>query len=217
MRIARPDPLGIITAMAAETTNQIERKSKVVRVTKETQVEIELDLDGSGQGEISTGVPFFDHMLEQLKRHAFIDLSVKTIGDHEIDDHHSVEDTGLALGQAIKEALGKRSHIKRYGSGRCPMDEALVTCDLDLGTRPFLVYDIEVNKERINTFETELCIEFWRALSNSASICIHIHKITGKNSHHMIEASFKAFAMAFDEAKSADPRIDSIRTTKGLL
>ncbi len=193
------------------------RTAKVVRVTKETQIKVELNLDGSGHGEISTGVPFFDHMLEQLRRHSFIDLSVKSIGDHEIDDHHSVEDTGIAIGQAITQALGTRAGIRRYGSGRVAMDETLVTCDLDLGTRPYLVYDLEVNKERINTFETELCIEFWRALSNNSGICIHIHKLTGKNSHHIIEASFKAFALAFDAAKTFDGRVEGTRSTKGLL
>ncbi len=203
--------------MVVSKTEQEGRRAKIVRNTKETQIEIEIDLDGSGQGSIDTGVPFFDHMLEQLKKHAFIDLNVKTIGDHEIDDHHSVEDTGIALGQAIKQALGNRAGIRRYGSGRVAMDEALITCDVDLGTRPYLVYDLEVLKERINTFETELCIEFWRALSNNSGICIHIHKLTGKNSHHLIEGSFKAFALAFDVAKSLDERVDGLRTTKGLL
>lgn len=194
------------------------RKASIKRESKETAVTVEVSLDGSGQGAISTGVPFFNHMLEQLRKHAFIDLSIKTIGDHEIDDHHSVEDTGITLGQAIKEALGERKGIIRYASARVVMDEALVSCDIDLGTRPYLVYDVPVNKERINTFETELCIEFWRALVNNTGMVVHFHKITGTNSHHIIEASFKAFALAFDKAKTIDARIaGEIRTTKGII
>lgn len=194
-----------------------DRVAKLERVSKETKVSVEINLDGTGQGEISTGVPFFDHMLEQFKKHAFVDLTVKTEGDHEIDDHHSVEDTGIVLGQTIKEALGDRRGIKRYASSRLPMDEACISCDVDLGTRPYLVYEVPVEKERINTFETELCIEFWRALVNNAGICLHLRKISGQNSHHIVEASFKAFALAFDQAKTQDPRITDIRSTKGII
>lgn len=194
------------------------RHSKIERNSKETSVSVEINLDGNNQGTISTGVPFFDHMLEQFRKHAFIDLSIKTNGDHQIDDHHSVEDTGIVLGQVIKEALGDRKGISRYASARVVMDEALVSCDIDLGSRPFLVYDIEVDKERINTFETELCVEFWRALVNNTGMTVHFHKISGVNSHHVIEASFKAFAIAFDKAKTLDPRIaNEIRSTKGLI
>jgi imidazoleglycerol-phosphate dehydratase len=194
------------------------RKASIKRESKETSVSVEINLDGCNQGVIDTGVPFFNHMLEQFRRHSFIDLSVKTVGDYHIDDHHSVEDTGIVLGLAIKEALGDRKGIKRYASARVPMDEALLTCDLDLGTRPYLVYDVPVDKERINTFETELCIEFWRALTQGAAICAHFHKITGVNSHHIIEGTFKAFALAFDAAKQVDDRIkDTVRTTKGII
>ena len=194
------------------------RKASINRASKETSVSVEINLDGSGQGDINTGVPFFDHMLEQFRRHSFIDLSVQTKGDHEIDDHHSVEDTGIVIGQAIKEALGERKGIRRYASARVVMDEALVSCDIDLGTRPYLVYDVPVDKERINTFETELCIEFWRALVNNTGMVIHFHKISGANSHHIIEASFKAFALAFDKAKTVDARIaNEIRSTKGII
>ena len=194
------------------------RKAVIKRESKETSVFVEINLDGSGKGEISTGVPFFDHMLEQFRRHSFIDLTIKTKGDHHIDDHHSVEDTGIVLGKAIKEALGERKGIKSYASSSLPMDETLVNCAIDMGTRPFLVYDVPVDKERINTFETELCVEFWRALVHGAGFCVHFHKITGINSHHIIEASFKAFALAFDAAKQIDERMkDSIRTTKGII
>lgn len=193
------------------------RKAKIERKSKETSISVEIDLDGTGQGEISTGVAFFDHMLEQIKKHAFIDLNVKCHGDNHIDDHHSVEDTGIVLGLAVKEALGERRSINRYASARVPMDETLVTADIDLGTRPYLVYDVIVGKERINDFETELCIEFWRAFVNNSGMCLHFHKLTGKNSHHIIESCFKAFALAFDQAKSLDLRIDDIRTTKGII
>lgn len=194
------------------------RNSSVERNSKETQIKIDINLDGTGAGSIETGVPFFDHMLEQFRRHAFIDLSVRALGDKQIDDHHTVEDVGIVLGQVIKEALGERKGIKRYSSARVVMDEALITCDMDLGTRPYLVYDVPVDKERINTFETELCIEFWRALTNNAGMTVHFHKISGVNSHHIIEASFKAFALAFDKAKTIDSRIsDEIRTTKGII
>lgn len=194
------------------------RKAVLKRESKETSVFVEINLDGTGKGEIATGVPFFDHMLEQFRRHSFIDLTIKTKGDYHIDDHHAVEDTGIVLGQAIKEALGARKGIKRYASSSLPMDETLVNCAIDLGTRPFLVYDVPVEKERINTFETELCVEFWRALVHGAAFCVHFHKITGINSHHIIEASFKAFALAFDAAKQIDERMkDSIRSTKGII
>lgn len=194
------------------------RNSSIERNSKETQITVDINLDGTGAGSIETGVPFFDHMLEQFRRHGFIDLSVRALGDNKIDDHHTVEDVGIVIGQAIKEALGERKGIKRYASARVVMDEALISCDIDLGTRPYLVYDVPVDKERINTFETELCIEFWRALTNSAGMCVHFHKISGVNSHHIIEASFKAFALAFDQAKSIDSRIENdIRTTKGII
>lgn len=194
------------------------RKAHIKRKSKETSVTVEINLDGTGQGTIDTGVPFFDHMLEQLRKHSFIDLSVKTKGDYHIDDHHSVEDTGIALGQAIKEALGERKGIRRYASARVVMDEALISCDIDLGTRPYLVYDVPIDKERVGNFAIELCIEFWRALVNNTGMVVHFHKITGVNSHHIIEASFKAFALALDQAKSIDSRIaGEIRTTKGII
>jgi imidazoleglycerol-phosphate dehydratase len=194
------------------------RTAELKRESKETSVEVKINLDGTGVRDIDTGVPFFDHMLEQLARHSLTDLTIKTKGDYHIDDHHAVEDTGIVLGQAIKKALGDRKGIRRYASMRLPMDETLISCDLDLGTRPYLVYDVPLDKERVGTFETELCIEFWRALAFGAGMCLHFHKITGVNSHHIIEASFKAFALAFDYATSIDPRqADEIRTTKGIM
>jgi len=196
----------------------IPRKSHQERKSKETSIEVDINLDGSAQGQISTGVHFFDHMLDQLKRYAFIDLDIKATGDHHIDDHHTVEDTGIVLGKALNEALGERKGIRRYASARVVMDEALVSCDIDLGSRAYLVYNVSVDKERINTFETELCVEFWRALVNNACMTVHFHKISGVNAHHIIEASFKAFSLALDKAKTIDPRIEGqIHSTKGLI
>lgn len=194
------------------------RTSTKERSSKETSIKISLDLDGTGAGEIDTGVPFFDHMLEQIKKHSFTDLNIKTKGDNHIDDHHSVEDTGIVLGEALREALGERKGITRYASARVVMDEALVTCDIDLCTRQYLVYDVPVDKERINTFETELCVEFWRAVVNACGMTVHFKKERGVNSHHIIEASFKAFALAFDKAKTLDPRKEGqVPSTKGLI
>lgn len=194
------------------------RTSTKERSSKETSIKISLDLDGTGQGDIDTGVPFFDHMLEQIKKHSFTDLNIKTKGDNHIDDHHSVEDTGIVLGEALREALGERKGITRYASARVVMDEALVTCDIDLCTRQYLVYDVPVDKERINTFETELCVEFWRAVVNACGMTVHFKKERGVNSHHIIEASFKAFALAFDKAKTLDPRKEGqVPSTKGLI
>ena len=198
--------------------NETMRTAQKQRSSKETQIEVSVNLDGEGLGNIDTGVAFFDHMLEQIKKHSFTDLDIKTQGDNHIDDHHSVEDTGIVLGEALKEALGERKGIVRYASARVVMDEALVSCDIDLCTRPYLVYDVPVDKERINSFETELCIEFWRALVNNCGMTVHFTKERGVNSHHIIEASFKAFALAFDKAKSLDPRkAGQVPSTKGII
>ncbi len=200
------------------TNKMQERKASITRKSTETSIKVSVNLDGKAQGKINTGVAFFDHMLDQIKKHSFTDLDIETKGDTQIDDHHSVEDTGIVLGEALKEALGERKGIVRYASARVVMDEALVTCDIDLCTRQYLVYDIEVDKERINNFETELCIEFWRALVNSCGLTLHFTKERGVNSHHIIEASFKAFALAFDKAKSIDPRKEGqIPSTKGII
>ena len=199
-------------------TDQMQRQASKERTSKETSIKVEVNLDGTGTGEINTGVAFFDHMLEQIKKHSFTDLNIQTKGDNHIDDHHSVEDTGIVLGEAFKEALGERKGIVRYASARVVMDEALVSCDIDLCTRPYLVYDVDVDKERINNFETELCIEFWRALVNNCGMTVHFTKERGVNSHHIIEASFKAFALAFDKAKSFDPRKEGqVPSTKGMI
>jgi imidazoleglycerol-phosphate dehydratase len=199
-------------------TQEMERKASKERTSKETSIKVEVNLDGTGEGEINTGVAFFDHMLEQIKKHSFTDMNIETKGDNHIDDHHSVEDTGIVLGEVLKEALGDRKGIVRYASARVVMDEALVSCDIDLCSRSYLVYDIEVDKEKINNFETELCIEFWRAVAHNCGMTVHFTKERGVNSHHIIEASFKAFALAFDKAKSFDPRkAGQVPSTKGLI
>ena len=199
-------------------TKTMQRQASKERISKETSIKVSVNLDGTGAGTIDTGVAFFDHMLDQIKKHSFTDLNIETKGDNHIDDHHSVEDTGIVLGQAFKDALGERKGIVRYASARVVMDEALVSCDIDLCTRPYLVYDVRVDKEKINNFETELCIEFWRAVVNSCGMTVHFTKERGVNSHHIIEASFKAFALAFDKAKAIDPRKEGqIPSTKGLI
>jgi imidazoleglycerol-phosphate dehydratase len=199
-------------------TKAMQRQAHKERTSKETSIKVSVNLDGTGVGEINTGVAFFDHMLEQIKKHSFTDLNIETKGDNHIDDHHSVEDTGIVLGEVLKEALGERKGIVRYASSRVVMDEALVSCDIDLCSRAYLVYDVEVDKERINNFETELCIEFWRAVVNNCGMTVHFTKERGVNSHHIIEACFKAFAIAFDKAKSIDPRKEGqIPSTKGLI
>lgn len=194
-----------------------ERKSRIERKTSETSITCSLNIDGTGNGVIATGIPFFDHMLNALKKHSFIDLDLSASGDLEVDFHHTVEDVGITLGLAIKDALGEREGIVRYANTKVPLDEACVECVLDLCTRPFIYYDLKFNKERINNFELELNLEFWKALAFNAPFTLHLRQISGVNSHHIIEAGFKAFAIAFDYAKQIDPRIKGARSTKGNL
>ena len=194
-----------------------QRKTKVERRTNETSITCSLNIDGTGQGVIATGIPFFDHMLNQLKKHSFMDIDLSASGDLEIDSHHTVEDVGIVLGTAIKQALGERQGIVRYGNIKVPLDEACVECVLDLCTRPFIHYDLTFNKERINNFELELNLEFWKALAFNAPFTLHLRQISGINSHHIIESGFKAFAIAFDHGKQIDPRIKGSRSTKGSI
>ncbi len=193
------------------------RQAEIVRNTKETQISIKLDLDGTGAYKIHTGVGFFDHMLEGFARHGLFDLKVDVKGDLEVDCHHTVEDTGIALGQAIREALGDKKGIRRYGSRILPMDEVLVLCALDLGGRPYYRSDVEFPTERIGAFDTEMVREFFYAVSYSAAMNLHFKLLDGGNSHHMAEAMFKAFAKALDEAVGTDPRITDVLSTKGTL
>ncbi len=187
------------------------------RTTKETDIEISLNLDGSGDYQVETGVGFFDHMLEGFARHGFFDLKVQVTGDLHVDCHHTIEDTGIVLGSAIKEALGDKAGIRRYGSSILPMDETLVLCALDLSGRPYLSFDADFSSERVGDMDTEMVREFFYAVSYAAGMNLHIRVLSGANCHHIIEAMFKAFARALDEASMTDPRIKDILSTKGSL
>ena len=194
------------------------RTAKITRTTAETQITIDLNLDGTGTYDNQTGVGFFDHMLDQLARHAMFDLTVRAKGDHHIDDHHTVEDTGIALGQALVQALGDKKGIQRYGSCLLPMDDALVRCALDLSARPYLVWGIDLPTERIGSFDCELLREFFQALSAHGGITLHLDQLHGLNSHHIAEAGFKSVARALRAAVAIDPRAEGqLPSTKGAL
>lgn len=193
------------------------RTATIKRTTKETDIAVELTIDGSGKGEISTGIGFFDHMLEGFAKHGFFDARIKVKGDLEVDGHHTVEDTGIVIGQAIREAIGDKKGIKRYGSFLLPMDDALCMCAIDLCGRPYLGFECTFPVERVGGLDTELVREFFYAVSYSAGMNLHIRMLGGSNAHHMIEAMFKAFAKALDEATSYDERITGVLSTKGSL
>ena len=194
-----------------------ERTSTVNRTTKETDINLTLAIDGTGESDVDTGIGFFDHMLEGFAKHGFFNLTLTCDGDLEVDTHHTVEDCGIVLGQAIKEAVGDKKGIKRYGSFVLPMDESLVLCAVDLCGRPYLSMDDVFTVERIGDLETEMIREFFYAVSYSAGMNLHIKVLTKVNNHHMAEAMFKAFAKALDEATAVDPRITDILSTKGSL
>lgn len=194
-----------------------ERKSQQRRETKETQLEATLNLDGTGDYSGSLGLPFFEHMLDLLARHGLLDLTVSGKGDLEVDAHHTVEDMGIVLGRALAEALGEKQGIRRIATAFVPMEETLVRCVLDICGRPYLGYRVAVGKERVGGFETELAEDFFRALAMSAGITMHLDLLQGGNAHHVIEASFKAFARALREAASIDPREQGVPSTKGAL
>jgi imidazoleglycerol-phosphate dehydratase len=194
------------------------RSAKIARKTAETEISVEINLDGTGAYDNRTGVGFFDHMLDQLARHALIDLTITATGDLHIDDHHTVEDVGITLGQAMSEALGDKRGIRRYGAFTLVMDEARVDAALDLSARPFLVWDVDFPTPKIGTFDTELVREFFQALSTHGGITLHVTKQAGVNSHHIAEAAFKAVARALRQAVEPDPRrADAIPSTKGAL
>ena len=198
--------------------NQIaERTAEEVRATRETDIALKLNLDGTGKYEIETGVGFFDHMLAGFARHGLFDLELKVKGDLEVDDHHTVEDTGIVLGSALKKALGDKKGIRRYGSSILPMDETLVLTAVDLGGRPYFVFDGEFPTERIGDMASEMVREFFYAVSYSAGMNLHMRVLNAGNSHHMAEALFKSFAKSLDEATSMDPRITDVLSTKGSL
>ena len=193
------------------------RQAKVVRNTKETQIALELNLDGSGEGTVSTGIGFFDHMLELFKKHALVDLSVEAKGDIEVDYHHTVEDVGLVLGQAIDKALGDRKGIVRYGFASVPMDEALCETSLDLGGRPFLVMQCAMKHMMVRDFEVKLVEEFFRAVSVEARANIHLRQLYGDEAHHVCEGLFKSFARALRAAVKVDPAEKGVPSSKGVI
>jgi len=194
------------------------RRAQITRTTAETDINVEINLDGTGIYDNKTGVGFFDHMLDQLSRHALIDMTVRCNGDLHIDDHHTVEDVGIALGQALTQAMGDKRGIVRYGACLLPMDDALVRAALDLSARPYLVWNVELPTAQIGTFDTELVREFFQAFATHGGITLHVDQLHGLNSHHIAEAAFKAVARALRDALEQDPRkSDAIPSTKGML
>src|SRR5215831_10344145 len=193
------------------------RKADLHRKTTETDIQLSLNLDGEGRYKIVTGVPFLNHMLELFVRHGFFDLTLRASGDVEIDDHHTVEDVGLALGQAFREVLGDKKGIRRFGEATVPLDEALVSCVVDLSGRPFLAYNLKIQQEQVGTFATELIHDFYLAFTNQLGMNLHFNMTQGRNPHHIIEASFKAFARAMSQAVQYDPRVKGVLSTKGTL
>ncbi len=193
------------------------RKADVQRKTNETDIHLSIQIEGKGQYEVSTGVPFLDHMLELFTRHGFFNLSLQASGDTAVDDHHTVEDVGLALGQALREALGDKHGIRRFGEASVPLDEALVSCVVDLSGRPFLAYNLEIQQDRVGNFSTELIHDFFLALTNQVGMNLHLNMTQGRNPHHIIEAGFKAFARSLSSAVEYDPRVQGVLSTKGTL
>lgn len=194
-----------------------ERIASIQRKTKETDISARLNIDGTGSSTINTGIGFFNHMLEGFAKHGFFDLTLNCEGDLAVDCHHTIEDCGIVLGNAVKEAIGDKKGIKRFGSCILPMDETLVLCAIDLSGRPYLVFDGEFTTDRVGYMDTEMVKEFFYAISYSAEINLHIKVLNSGNNHHMIEAMFKSFARALDEATTLDPRITDVMSTKGSL
>ena len=193
------------------------RTVQLERTTSETKIKLVLNLDGTGKADISTGIGFFDHMLNSFARHGFFDLEIKVDGDLQVDTHHTIEDTGIVLGKAIREAVGDKRGIARFGAKMIPMDEALILCALDLGGRPYLVYDLNLDREMVGQLETEMVREFFYAVSYGGEMNLHVKQISGMNNHHIIEGAFKAFGKALDEAVRIDGRVDGVLSTKGTL
>jgi imidazoleglycerol-phosphate dehydratase len=193
------------------------RAARVERATKESEVLVELEIDGTGMSEVDTGVPFFDHMLDQVARHGGLDLTVRTRGDLEVDAHHTVEDTSLALGQALRQALGDKAGVSRYGNAMIPLDEALTLCVVDLSGRPYLVHEEPELVELIGTYDTTLTRHIFESIVATANITLHVKVQTGRNAHHIVESQFKAFARALRQAAALDPRLTGIPSTKGTL
>jgi len=195
-----------------------DRKASVERNTKETQISVAVNLDGTGVCNVSTGIGFLDHMLEQLSRHSLMDLDLKAVGDLHIDFHHTTEDTGIAIGEAVKKALGDRVGITRFGSALCPLDEALTRAVVDCSNRPYLIWKVGFSRPKLGDFDTELFREWFQAFAQAAGLTLHVENFYGENNHHIIESSFKALARAFRQAVTIDLRAaDSVPSTKGTL
>jgi imidazoleglycerol-phosphate dehydratase len=193
------------------------RKASLERITRETSIRLELEIDGSGEAKICTSVPFLDHMLDLFSRHGLFDLRVEAKGDIDIDCHHTVEDIGIVLGQAFKDALGDKKGIRRYGQASVPMDETLASVAVDLSGRPYMVYHVNLPKIKIGDFDVELAREFFQAFTNNIGANLHINVMYGENVHHILEACFKGLARALDMATQVDPRIEGVMSTKGNL
>jgi imidazoleglycerol-phosphate dehydratase len=193
------------------------RSAKVARSTKETDISVDLEIEGNGQAAVETGMPFFDHMLDSFSRHGFFNINIRAKGDLAVDYHHTVEDVGLALGQAFKDALGDKHGIRRFGEASCPLDEALAKVVVDLSGRPYLFYNVKIRPGRVGDFDTDLPHEFFAAFANQLGMNLHIDVPRGENPHHIIEACFKAFARAMDMATQLDHRIEGALSTKGSL
>ena len=193
------------------------RKADVHRETNETDIQLSLQIEGEGKYTVSTGVPFLDHMLELFTRHGFFNLTLQAKGDVAVDDHHTVEDVGLALGLAFREALGDKHGIRRFGDATVPLDEALVSCVVDLSGRPFLAYNLDIRQEKVGNLATELIHDFFLAFTNQIGMNLHFNMTQGRNPHHIIEAGFKAFARALSSAVQPDPRVKGVLSTKGSL
>ena len=203
--------------MSKSTETKKARRAEMERKTAETQISIKLNLDGEGTCDIATGIGFLDHMLTLLAKHSFMDLTVKAKGDLEVDSHHTVEDIGIVLGEALQEALGDKAGIHRYGNCFIPMDETLAQACLDFSGRPFLVFGAEIPKIRLENYDTEMTEEFFRAVAMHCGLTLHIRVLYGSNVHHIIEAIFKAFARAVAEASAMDPRVKGVMSSKGVL
>lgn len=193
------------------------RSATIERVTRETRIKLTLEVDGSGQAAICTSVPFLDHMLNLFARHGLFDLTIEATGDIDIDFHHTVEDIGIVLGQAFRQALDSKSGIRRYGQATVPMDETLAAVAVDISGRPYLVYHVALPKVKIGDFDVELVREFFQAFANHCGLNLHINVMYGENVHHIIEACYKAFARAMDIATQIDPRVEGVMSTKGVL
>ena len=203
--------------MSKSTETKKARRAEIERKTAETQISVKLNLDGEGKCDIATGIGFLDHMLTLLAKHSFMDLIVKAKGDLEVDSHHTVEDIGIVLGEALQEALGDKAGIHRYGNCFIPMDETLAQVCLDFSGRPFLVFDAEIPKIQLGNYDTEMTEEFFRAVAMHCGLTLHIRVLYGSNVHHIIEAIFKAFARAVAEAAAVDSRVKGVMSSKGVL